>query len=115
MKPNVSDARSTDRYGIVVFSHLRWGFVWQWPQQFLSRFAKKHPILFVEEPIFDAAEASEPRLELHRVMPGVTVAVVHAPPAWNRDKRLPGVLRLMTQDAIRQVNGDSGAFDSPLL
>src|SRR5439155_8939863 len=45
--------KSTARYGIVVFSHLRWGFVWQRPQQFLSRFAKKHPILFVEEPFFD--------------------------------------------------------------
>ena len=115
VKTDSADPKSAGRYGIVVFSHLRWGFVWQRPQQFLSRFAKKHPILFVEEPIFDAPEAAEPRLELHRVMPGVTVAVVHAPPSWNRDRRLPGVLRLMTQDAIRQVNGDSGAFDSPLL
>ena len=66
--------KSTARYGIVVFSHLRWGFVWQRPQQFLSRFAKKHPILFVEEPFFDQAEGAEPRVELHRVMPNVTVA-----------------------------------------
>ena len=49
----VDDSKSTDRYGIVVFCHLRWGFVWQRPQQFLSRFAKKHPILFIEEPFFD--------------------------------------------------------------
>ena len=47
------DDKHTDRYGIVVFSHLRWGFVWQRPQQFLSRFAKKHQILFIEEPFFD--------------------------------------------------------------
>src|SRR3954454_9641850 len=28
------ELKSTDRYGIVVFSHLRCGFVWQRPQQF---------------------------------------------------------------------------------
>ena len=49
------ELKGTDRYGIVVFCHLRWGFVWQRPQQFLSRFAKKHPILFIEEPFFDRA------------------------------------------------------------
>src|SRR5581483_8986866 len=67
----ISDEKSTDRYGIVVFSHLRWGFVWQRPQQFLSRFAKKHPVLFVEEPFFDSAEGKEPELKCHRVMPNV--------------------------------------------
>ncbi len=105
----------TDRYGIVVFSHLRWGFVWQRPQQFLSRFARKHPVLFVEEPIFDQAEGSEPRLQLHRVMPEVTVAALHAPHSWNHNPRLPALLREKTQEAIDQVNGDSGAFDRPLL
>lgn len=37
-------------YPIIVHSHLRWDWVWQRPQQFLSRFAKRHAILFVEEP-----------------------------------------------------------------
>ena len=32
-----SDMSSTDHFGIVVFSHLHWGFVWQQPQQFLRR------------------------------------------------------------------------------
>ena len=109
------EIRETDRYGIVVFSHLRWGFVWQRPQQFLSRFARKHPVLFVEEPIFDLPEGAKPRLEMHRVMPQVTVAVLHAPHALNRDKALPGLLRRTTREAIDQVNEDSGAFDRPLL
>jgi beta-glucosidase/6-phospho-beta-glucosidase/beta-galactosidase/glycosyltransferase involved in cell wall biosynthesis len=103
------------KYGIVVFSHLRWGFVWQRPQQYLSRFAKQHPVLFVEEPIFDLADDSEPKLELHRVMPEVTAAVVHASPGWQRDPRLPAILRNLTQKAVREVNGDRGYFDVPLL
>ena len=104
--PSHHPATAADtKFGIVVFSHLRWGFVWQRPQQFLSRFARRHPVLFVEEPLFDAPEGYEPRLELHRVMPGVTVAVVHAPPSWTTDPRLPGILRLMTQNAIAELNG----------
>ena len=39
---------------LIVHSHLRWDFVWQRPQQILSRLAESYPVLFVEEPIFDA-------------------------------------------------------------
>lgn len=35
---------------IIVFSHLRWEFVWQRPQHILSRLGKNRKILFVEEP-----------------------------------------------------------------
>lgn len=37
-------------YPIVVHSHLCWDWVWQRPQQFLSRLAARHRILFVEGP-----------------------------------------------------------------
>ena len=109
-----SNRRDTGRYGIVVFSHLRWGFVWQRPQQFLSRFAKKHPILFVEEPFFDAAEGGGARLEMHSVMPNVTVACPHCPPSWSADPDMPDKLRAWTGEAIDAMN-DSGDFDAPLL
>ena len=110
------DAQATDtgRYGILVFSHLRWGFVWQRPQQFLSRFAKKHPILFVEEPFFDQPEGSDPRVELHRVMPNVTVATPHCSASWAKNPGLPSRLREFTKEAIERMNED-GAFDRPLL
>src|SRR5205814_4204710 len=101
----VPDAdKFTDRYGIVVFCHLRWGFVWQRPQQFLSRFAKKHPILFVEEPFFDIPEGTEPRVELHRVMPNVTVATPHCAVSWAKNPKLPAKLREFTQEAIDRMN-----------
>src|SRR5437879_1115980 len=35
-------------YPIIVHCHLCWDWVWQRPQQFLSRLSKKHKILFVE-------------------------------------------------------------------
>jgi beta-glucosidase/6-phospho-beta-glucosidase/beta-galactosidase len=110
----VGDSKDTDRYGIVVFSHLRWGFVWQRPQQFLSRFAKKHPILFIEEPFFDRPVGSEPELTFHRVMPNVTVAAPHVDQSWNRNPGLPQKLLEWTKKSIEQMN-ENGEFDRPLL
>src|SRR5207244_7505724 len=37
-------------YSIIVHSHLDWDWVWQRPQQFLSRLSKRHQVLFVEGP-----------------------------------------------------------------
>ncbi len=111
---DASAMRDTGRYGIVVFSHLRWGFVWQRPQQFLSRFAKRHRILFIEEPFFDKPDGAEPDLQFHRVMPNVTVMCPHVSASLNRDPKLPQMMRDWTQQAIERMN-DDGAFDRPLL
>jgi len=111
---SLSQSKSTDRYGIVVFSHLRWGFVWQRPQQFLSRFAKKHKVLFIEEPFFDRKEGEEPNITYHRVMPNVIVVAPHVSPSWNRNPKLPQKLREFTLEAMKEMN-DEGEFDSPLL
>ncbi|MFT3785813.1 MAG: family 1 glycosylhydrolase [Tepidisphaeraceae bacterium] len=112
---NASESiKQTDKYGIVCFSHLRWGFVWQRPQQFLSRFAKYHPVLFVEEPFFDLPTGAEPRVDLHRVLPSVTVVTPHCPREMMSDPKLPSLLRKWTQEAMDAVNG-TGAFDNPLL
>ena len=47
----------------IVHSHLRWDFVWQRPQQLLSRLARRAPVLFVEEPLYDN-DVTTPRLDL---------------------------------------------------
>lgn len=109
-----AESRRTAGYGIVAFSHLRWGFVWQRPQQFLSRFARKHPVLFIEEPVFDAPDGEPARLELHQVMPNVTVACPHGPPSMSRDPTLPDRLLGWAREAIERVNV-RGGFDDPLL
>src|SRR6187431_2739296 len=36
---------------LLVFSHLRWDFVYQRPQHLLSRLAKNYRVLFFEEPM----------------------------------------------------------------
>jgi UDP-galactopyranose mutase len=42
---------------IMVFSHLRWDFVYQRPQHLMTRLADRYRIFFVEEPVFDEAES----------------------------------------------------------
>ena len=58
---------------IIVHSHLRWDFVWQRPQQLMSRLSERAPILFVEEPLYQGDSA--PRLELTWPLPTVCRAV----------------------------------------
>lgn len=41
---------------IVVFSHLRWNFVYQRPQHLMSRLAQYYRIVFMEEPVPNAAK-----------------------------------------------------------
>lgn len=106
--------KEIDHCGIVVFSHLRWGFVWQRPQQFLSRFARKHPVLFIEEPMFDLPESTQPDLQMHSVMPNVTVASLHAPAGWQFLPDLADRLALFATRAIAMA-GEKGRLDDPLL
>lgn len=61
---------------IIVFSHLRWDFVYQRPQQLLSRLAATHPVVFVEEPM---GGADHVWLERYRPCAGVEVLRMHLP------------------------------------
>lgn len=107
LNKNSDSSRLPD--GIIVFSHLRWNFVWQRPQQFLSRFAKRHKILFVEEAVFDS---ETPRLELYSPMANVTVACPHLPVPISSDTG--HIVRKLVLDAIKDFDRD-GSFESPLL
>jgi glycosyltransferase involved in cell wall biosynthesis len=72
-------------YPIIVHCHLRWDFVWQRPQQFLSRISKKHRVLFVEGPFVEEGDFT-PRYSLREVVkyPNVTVMQTHFPSArWH--------------------------------
>ncbi len=65
-----------DSVAIVCLCHLRWDFVFQRPQHLLSRFAKRHRVYVVEEPIHDVG-ITELRL---RREGGLTIVVPHLPP-----------------------------------
>src|ERR1700761_6026233 len=61
---------ASSRMPLVVFCHLRWGFVFQRPQHLLTRLARQFDVLFVEEPVFTEGA---PRLQCVRQAPGVEV------------------------------------------
>lgn len=65
---------------LVCISHLRWDFVWQRPQHLLSRLARQHRVLFVEEPMSTTQEA-EPHLQIFpgRSVSDVTIARLMQP------------------------------------
>ncbi|HEX8228774.1 MAG TPA: glycosyltransferase [Chloroflexia bacterium] len=62
---------------LVVFSHLRWDFVYQRPQHLLARLAKNQQVFFIEEPVQDFENA--PHLEISSPSPNVIVARPHTP------------------------------------
>ena len=107
-------AAGPDNWGMIVFCHLRWGFVWQRPQQFVSRYARKHPVLFIEEPMFDLKDG-DARLFLHRVMPNVVVACPHFREDDKRGKEaVLGDVSRFARQAVDALN-DDGSFDRPVL
>lgn len=101
---------SSTAYGIVALSHLRWNFVWQRPQQFLSRFAKDQPVLFIEEPDYRLPEGSEPSVEITQPDPNITVVT----PALARDLRDTEQSARAMLHIARKAIQDAG-FDRPLL
>jgi len=57
-------------HSLIVFSHLRWNFVYQRPQHVLSRVATRWPVIFIEEPI---PGAPSDRIEFIAAAPDVEV------------------------------------------
>lgn len=61
---------------LICFSHLRWNFVFQRPNHFMSRAARDRRVLYVEEPVF--ADGATPRLACE-TRDGVEVVTPHLP------------------------------------
>jgi UDP-galactopyranose mutase len=94
---------------LVVFSHLRWDFVYQRPQHLLSRIAQEWPVLFIEEPIYTAN--CEPHWEKHSSSAGgVTVLRPHTSTGEGgfSDREMPYLKGLLDQ-LIEEENLDSCA------
>jgi UDP-galactopyranose mutase len=94
---------------LVVFSHLRWDFVYQRPQHVVSRLAKRWRVVFVEEPVHHAGPS---RAETLCVDDGVTVLRFHTPvaaPGFHDDQLAE--LRPLLADALGTLGaGDYGVW-----
>jgi glycosyltransferase involved in cell wall biosynthesis len=79
---------------LIVFSHLRWGFVYQRPQHLMTALAERLPVLFVEEPVHTRGPA---RLECRTLGPQLQVLVPHTPlhGMGFHDEQMPVLQRLL--------------------
>jgi len=98
---------------IIAFCHLGWDWVWQRPQQYLSRFAQRHRVLFVET---YCADTKVTRIDLRTPPehPNVTVLQMHLPSArwhdgaWIDEERRRALHETLRHELHRR-------FDQPLL
>src|SRR5678815_1183554 len=93
-------SKSVEPFGVVVFSHLRWDFVFQRPQHLLSRFAKKHEVLFIEEPIYYNGESEFVTTETKE---GVVVAVPHLTNGIDQDE-IDRLMKRLVVELVAQKN-----------
>ena len=89
---------------LIVHSHLRWNFVWQRPQQIMSRMATDRDVLFIEDPELLDQHAT-PYLHLEDVAPRITRAVPRLVEAWSRED---DVRQRATAGLIRESTGPRG-------
>ena len=83
LAPSLVVAARTPSTLLLCLSHLRWDFVFQRPQHLLTRAARTHAVIFLEEPLFRPGIA--PRLDTHETPEGVTVAVPLLPEGLSPD------------------------------
>jgi glycosyltransferase involved in cell wall biosynthesis len=98
---------------IIAFCHLGWDWVWQRPQQFLSRFAKSHRVLFVETYRADV-DATRVDLRTPDGHPNVVVLQTRLPASRWDDGRFIDAERRRALRAV--LDGElRGRFVRPLL
>lgn len=97
---------------IIVFSHLRWDFVFQRPQHLLSRMASHFPIVFVEEPVH---YESKTYFKTYSPAPNILVCQPNTPvdmPGFH-DDHLPHLHQLLRQ-LVRDYEDHIAWFYTPM-
>jgi glycosyltransferase involved in cell wall biosynthesis len=76
----VKDPSAGLDHPLIVHSHLCWNWVWQRPQQFVSRLSRRHEVLFVEMLPPDAALAApQARVRPAEGYPRITILTLQFP------------------------------------
>jgi len=88
-----------EEFDVVCLSHLRWDFVFQRPQQLMSRCARERRVFFVEEPVFEGDKAE---MKLRPSPQGVQVAVPFLPQGLTQEEALNQQKKLISDLFARQ-------------
>ena len=85
---------------LLCFSHLRWDFVFQRPQQLMTRLADRYRIIFWEEPILAGENANvERRIDRS----GVEIVVPHLPETTSAAEADTLIATLLTSENLERV------------
>ena len=99
---------------LVVFSHLRWDFVFQRPQHLMTRLARHFDVFFIEEPVHDPGAA---RMEVNEFAPNLHICRPHTPTSGGgfTAAQMPALRRLVEQLMVsRDVHSPIVWFYTPL-
>jgi glycosyltransferase involved in cell wall biosynthesis len=112
-KKEIKSRTTETPYPIIVHCHLCWDWVWQRPQQFMSRFGKIHPVLFVETHA-PSADLDQPRTEIKSTQfPNVTVLQVKFPTErWHDGGYVDQERRRLVKEALAGLL--RGRFEAPV-
>jgi len=113
-KINFHPNGSLKNFPIIVHCHLCWDWVWQRPQQFLSRLSKKHKVLFVETLPPDPQLASPlARFRTPEQFPNLTILSIQFPLwRWNDSEYVDLERRRLVQEFV--AGPVAGQFDNPV-
>lgn len=102
-------------YPIIVHCHLCWDWVWQRPQQFISRLSQRHPILFVEL-VGPDAQLAAPLARFHNPegMPNITILRLQFPIWQWQDGSLVDAERRRLVTEFITTGPLAGKFDQPV-
>jgi glycosyltransferase involved in cell wall biosynthesis len=101
-------------YPIIVHCHLCWNWVWQRPQQFISRISERHPVLFVETLAPDP-QLSSPCARFSQLedFPNVTVLQLQFPSwRWSDGRYVDRERRRLVKEFLSGPG--KGRFDAPV-
>jgi glycosyltransferase involved in cell wall biosynthesis len=62
------------QFDVLCHSHLRWDFVWQRPQHLMTRLARRHRVIYLEDALPLPEEETTSRLDVRETPSGVIVA-----------------------------------------
>ncbi len=101
-------------YPIIAHSHLDWDWVWQRPQQFLSRLSKRHQVLYVEGPKpVEGVSSSSICVREVADYPNLLVVQTTIPAArWSHGEWVDGERRRLLQTLLAEPIGRN--FVSPV-
>jgi UDP-galactopyranose mutase len=89
---------------LLVFSHLRWDFVFQRPQHLMTRFAKERRVFFIEEPV--PTDLDFPSFHISDRGDGLRVVTPHMPRSLEGEE-----VREKLANLLEELVEDEGIFD----